>query len=303
MVIDLTKYCGSKRHWNTHKLACEIAQSKHLPIEFDLHHEHWDEEVNGILCVIQDCYDALGIEQEIKFTNTNTISNLYKWMLDYEYTPCNKIGYGQFFGRPSYERLYCHHKHLTWEHHNLGIATFHFRPDSINISDGSDFAEFLYDHPEKWSMLKPFDLPYDDIGSKVDDGGSVASHGVDSTNYDSLRQAYKKICAEVVCETNALGKTHFITEKTLRPMLNGCIPLTIANAGYESYCKSLGFDIFDDVFDKSYDEYTGVVRIEKVYILLDRILKNHGEKLLVTLNTRLQNNILKVKNYIQENIV
>ena len=67
--------------------------------------------------------------------------------------------------------------------------------------------------------------------------------------------------------------------------------------------KTLGFDIFDDVFDKSYDEYTGVARIEKVYILLDRILKNHGEKLLVALNTRLQNNILKVKNYIQENIV
>ena len=67
--------------------------------------------------------------------------------------------------------------------------------------------------------------------------------------------------------------------------------------------KTLGFDIFDDVFDKSYDEYTGVARIEKVYIVLDRILKNHGEKLLVALNTRLQNNILKVKNYIQENIV
>lgn len=300
MVIDLTKYCGATRHWNTHTLACEIAQSKHLPIEFDLHHEHWDVDINGIRAVIQDCYDALGIKQEIKFTYTDTISNLYKWMLDYEYTPGDKTGYGQFFARPTYERLYCHHKHLTWKYHKLGIATFHFKPDTLNVLDGCDFSEFLFEHPDKWAMLTSFDLPYADINSKLDESGNVSAYGADPKNYDSLRKAYKQICAEVVCETNTLGKTHFITEKTLRPMLNGCIPLTIANAGYESYLKSLGFDIFDDVLDKSYDECTGAIRIEKVYTVLEQILKN--EKWLKLLNTRLQNNILKVQNYIQENI-
>ena len=137
--------------------------------------------------------------------------------------------------------------------------------------------------------------------SKLDEFRNVSAWGADPKNYDSLRQAYKQICAEIVCETNTLGKTHFITEKTLRPMLNGCIPLTIANAGHESYLKSLGFDIFDDVLDKSYDTCTGTIRIEKVYTVLDRILKN--EQWLKLLNTRLQNNILKVQNYIQENTV
>ena len=304
MVIDLTKYCGSVRHWNTHLLACEIAQNKNRAIEFDLAHEHWDVDINGIHSVIQECFNNLNINQPIVYVRDRkqTISNIYKYMLNREYSPCTNIGYGQFFSRPTYERLYCHYKHLTWQHRDLGIVTFHFNPDSINVLEGCDFAEFLWEEPEKWTILKSTGLPYTDINSKVDQSGKLSMHGADRYNYDSLIQAYKKICAEVVCETNTEGKTYFITEKTLRPMLNGCIPLIIANQGYESYLKSLGFDMFDDVLDKSYDNNTGALRIEKVYHVLEDILVNKDELWLKQLSSRLQNNIERVSSYIQENI-
>jgi len=309
-VIDLTKYCGSVRHWNTHLLALEIAQNKNTPIEFDLGHEHWDVNVNGIHSIIQDCFNNLNIDQPIVYVHDHkrSISNIYKSMLDYDYTPCNKIGYGQFFSRPTYERLYCHHKHLTWKHNHLGIATFHFNPDSISVLDGCDFSQFLWEESEKWAVLKNSNLPYADIDSIVDKHGNVYARGVvrttvDRKNYDSLRQAYKKICAEVVCETNTKGKTYFITEKTLRPMLNGCIPLIVANTGYEGYLKSLGFDMFDDVLDKSYDNDTGAIRIEKVYNVLEDILVNRDSLWLKELSGRLENNIERVASYIQENIV
>jgi len=304
LVIDLTKYCGSVRHWNTHLLALEIAQNKNRSIEFDLAHEHWDVDVNGIHSVIQDCFVNLNIKQPIVYAHDRrrSISNYYKYMLDWKYNPCTKIGYGQFFGRPTYERLYCHHKHLNWRHRALGVATFHFCPDGLNAHN-CDFVEFLWEQPEKWASLKSSGLPYADIECKYDEHGALANHGVDHTDYDNLKQAYKKICAEVVCETNTQGKTYFITEKTLRPMLNGCIPLIISNAGYESYLKSLGFDLFDDVLDKSYDKNTGAIRIEKVYHVLEDILVNKDKLWLKQLSNRLQNNIERATSYIQENIV
>jgi len=298
VVIDITKYCGATRHWNTHTLACEIAQNKHLPIEFDLQHEHWDVDVNGIRAVIQDCYDALGIEQEIKFTNTNTISNLYKWMLHFNTVPCTNIRYGQFFVRPTNERMLCHYKHLTWKHRSKGIATLHFNPNSLNV-ESCDFKEFLWEYPDKWHVIKDNFLPYADIKCKHD---AQHHHGSLYNDYFNIHQAYSEICVEVVCETNTVGNTYFITEKTLRPMLNGCIPLIVANAGYESHLKSLGFDMFDDVLDKSYDLKQGADRIEGVYAILEGLLIHKDKEWLEQLAHRLQHNIDKVRSYIQENI-
>lgn len=286
-------------------LALEISQNRNLPIEFDLSHEHWDVDINGIRAVIQECFDHLDINQQIKFVSdrTNTLANIYKWMLDFPSVPCTEIGYGQFFGRPTNERMYCHYKHLTWKYSSKGIATLHFHPDFLSV-DSCDFKEFLWEHPDKWHMIKDSVLPYADIKCKYDAHGRILHFGASSPNnndYSNIQQAYSKICAEVVCETNTVGNTYFITEKTLRPMINGCIPLTVANAGYENYLKTLGFDMFDDVLDKSYDSEQGEVRIERLYATLHGILINKDKEWIEQLSPRLQHNIDKVRSYIQEN--
>ncbi len=46
----------------------------------------------------------------------------------------------------------------------------------------------------------------------------------------------------------------FITEKTYRPIANGCIFLTLAQPGVLKYLKSKGIETFGDLFDESYDE-------------------------------------------------
>ena len=84
-------------------------------------------------------------------------------------------------------------------------------------------------------------------------------------------------------------------------MLNGCIPLIVANAGHERHLKSLGFDMFDDVLDKSYDNDTDEIRIDKVYSVLEGILVNKDKSWLNSLSSRLQHNIERVTSYIQEN--
>jgi len=61
--------------------------------------------------------------------------------------------------------------------------------------------------------------------------------------------------------------------------------------------------MFDDVLDKSYDNDTGSIRIEKVYHVLEDILLNKDSLWLEELSGRLQNNIQRVTSYLQENIV
>ena len=143
-------------------------------------------------------------------------------------------------------------------------------------------------------------MPYTDIECNYDAQGRISGFGNNRNDYYNIHQTYTKICAEVVCETNTLGKTYFMTEKTLRPMINGCIPLTVANAGYENYLKTLGFDMFDDVLDKNYDSVEGKVRIEKVYATLEDILINKDKLWIKQLSPRLQRNIDKVRSYIEE---
>lgn len=45
----------------------------------------------------------------------------------------------------------------------------------------------------------------------------------------------------------------FITEKTYRPIANGCVFLILGQPGILQYLKSKGIETFDDIFDESYD--------------------------------------------------
>lgn len=56
---------------------------------------------------------------------------------------------------------------------------------------------------------------------------------------------------QLVCETTI--KTIFITEKTVAPLLLGKPFLVAGSQGINNYIKSLGFELFDELFDYSFD--------------------------------------------------
>lgn len=73
-------------------------------------------------------------------------------------------------------------------------------------------------------------------------------------NFINLQEVYKQASVNIICETAYSEKklTH-ITEKTLFSFLALQIPIVIGNVGIVKWLEDLGFDMFNDIIDISYD--------------------------------------------------
>ena len=68
----------------------------------------------------------------------------------------------------------------------------------------------------------------------------------------------------------------FFTEKSAKPFLMSQIPLFIAAPGYVNQLRTLGFDVFDDIVDHSYDEEDNIYkRCDMVFDELNRLINLH----------------------------
>jgi len=106
-----------------------------------------------------------------------------------------------------------------------------------------------------------------------------------------------------ICES---WNRHFFTEKTSKAFFCHQVPIFVAPEGYAEYLRSLGFDIFDDFIDHSYDkEHDPYVRIkligneiERVYnYLLDKNVEDYSV-LINNFSERAHKNYLNMKNMI-----
>jgi hypothetical protein len=77
-----------------------------------------------------------------------------------------------------------------------------------------------------------------------------------SWNQDAfdLEKYYQDIFCEIVCETYFTGRTFFLTEKTLRPIINGRPFMVQGPKWFLRNFKKLGFKTFSDWWDEGYDE-------------------------------------------------
>jgi hypothetical protein len=67
----------------------------------------------------------------------------------------------------------------------------------------------------------------------------------------------------IVTETQYDSAPGIITEKTIMAMLAEQIPIVVGYPGIVADCKELGFDMFDDVVDVSYDYLPNDIRAIK----------------------------------------
>lgn len=294
-----------------HIITSKILENKDYDIILSIDHEGWDLVSSGVENLVKEICDYNNIDyKKIKFESSNYNPNLkYFNHIQSLYTNFRMISipntvsdisnnkYGLFLGRPSNERLYAFLKHTQWNHGNLGLATFHFNPMDINEFE-SEFTNFLIQHNEGWKNLR-HKLPYSDFGNRLTYPIVRESHG--DTNF--WTSVYKKISTEIVCETVVQNKSFFITEKTIRPILYKRLFLTIASKSYEKKLKELGFDIFDDIIDKTYDSKNHYDRVEHVYGSLDQVLRNFAQiKNSKDIIKRLEKNRQRMIDYVNEQV-
>jgi len=293
VTIDITNYCGASHSRNVEILACKIAQHKDEKIVLDLKHEGFDIVENGIEQKVKNICNELTIPYaQIEFTSSDRLckSETFKHTINPKYTtffsdirkksffskrfkeiktvPSTKFNYGLFCGRATNERLYSFWKHKNWRYQVLGKASMHLDVDTVTERN-SDFTDFICEHNTRWQSLLPL-LPYSDIGNYIKPPIILGN----SYDTDMWKCVYSELSIEIVCETNTTADTFFITEKTFRPIAYGKLFLVIGSPEFEQNLKNLGFDIFDDIIDKSYDSSSSYMRVDAVFNSLGELLRN-----------------------------
>lgn len=308
VTIDIHCWVGENRLWKPHLIAAAIVKHKYQKILLTIHDEGYDVTRNGLDELVKEVCDHHNIPYSNITYRSGDIFQKTKYF-KHEFIGYNGdasrlephtswvapsvSNYGLFLVRPTNERLYAFYKHLTWENFNRGKATFHFSEFMIDLKN-AEFLEFLINHNDKWQHVKQR-IPYSDYETSKPMEEYISG---DSNNTAFWNNVYDTCSIEIVCETNIQPSSIFITEKTLRPLMYGRLFMIVGSPGYEQHLKSLGFDIFDDIIDKSYDLSYSYGRVERVFGELDKFLKQDFD--LYPIKDRLLANQQRVNQYITE---
>lgn len=96
-------------------------------------------------------------------------------------------------------------------------------------------------------------------------------------NFFRLADVYGSCAVNIVTETQYDNYPGVICEKTLLAMLAQQIPIVIGHPGIIRNLRDLGFDVFDDVVDNSFDNLPNEHRVEQAILLnRDLILGRHN---------------------------
>lgn len=82
-------------------------------------------------------------------------------------------------------------------------------------------------------------------------------------NFVRLASLYSQCAVNIITETQYDSRPGIVSEKTLQAFAAGQVPIVIGHPGIVQDCRDLGFDMFDDVVDTSYDWLPNHERAER----------------------------------------
>ena len=106
-----------------------------------------------------------------------------------------------------------------------------------------DFINDIVITDEEWAELKT--LPE-----------RILAHPEDDTTHNDRSAdhvAYTRACLNIITETTSRNDTPQLTEKSFKPILAGQFFVMIGSRGLVQYMRDIGFDVFDDIVNHSYD--------------------------------------------------
>ena len=126
----------------------------------------------------------------------------------------------------------------------------------------------------------------------LDNINEISSHKDMLRNTKNLllaKKMYNETSFSLVTETRANLPFDFVTEKTMQCFVALHPALYVSNKNHVALLRDWGFDVFDDVFDHSYDDEDDGARINSLFEKNHEILSN-GFPLDETIKTRLEKN-------------
>jgi hypothetical protein len=119
------------------------------------------------------------------------------------------------------------------------------------------------------------------------------------TNFkNKLMNYYREIFVEIITETSFTEKCYLITEKTLNSIYGMNFPILMCGKGSVELLRQIGFDMFDDIIDHSYDTIDNP--IDRLYTAISnnsRLLADNKyvKDIWVANKSRFENNIAIAK--------
>lgn len=90
---------------------------------------------------------------------------------------------------------------------------------------------------------------------------SVTNYGTNSWTWVNIFQSMMGSSAvSLISESQAYQLSSVFTEKTLYAVMALTFPIWIGGTGHADYFKSMGFDVFDDIIDHSYQHCPSLIR-------------------------------------------
>lgn len=124
-------------------------------------------------------------------------------------------------------------------------------------------------------------------------------------NFVRLLPVYGSAAVNIVTETQYDHRPGVICEKTLFAMVAQQIPILIGYPGIIADCKEMGFDMFEDIVDTSYDFFPNEERVEQAILRNQDLIQGRVD--ISHLKSRLQEQstraLLYTENYYRTNFI
>jgi hypothetical protein len=142
-----------------------------------------------------------------------------------------------------------------------------------------------YEDPELYQLAKQIESEYYTWPLATERGPNSLVRSLWTFDLD----VYKDSLFHIVAET--LVESPYISEKTYKIINAGQIPIMCGPKGAIQHLRNLGFDVFDDIVDHSYDNIDNwKLRITTMHKSLDKIsMLNHEQIKFDTYQRRLYN--------------
>jgi len=190
---------------------------------------------------------------ELMHNNGSIVENGYTYSLQDELNLDKKEKYYLMYNRNS-SRI-----HRPWFVNQLYKNNL-LNKGIVSLLKVDDYDDFLV--RKKNSSLDEFNLSVDEVNDLIKNTPNFYPLKIEESdseivsnyhNFLSRKDEYEKTYFSIVSETDAFNDYRFLTEKTIKPIMNYHPFLILGNPGSIKQLQKLGFKTFSDFWDESYD--------------------------------------------------
>ena len=189
---------------------------------------------------------------ELRICNNKLIENGYEYSIQDTVLKTKKEKYFLMYNRNSERMHRPYFLNMLYKNNliNKGYISF-FKNEYLDsfLEHGKEYTQLNLEYEDiqdiKQNILNFYPLTIDD---------KSAEKVADFHNFLSRKDEYEKSYFTIVSETNAESNYSFITEKTIKPIMNLHPFVVLGNPQTLKVLKSFGFQTFDKWWDESYDE-------------------------------------------------